>query len=99
MCQSLAGRSRRSNGRERADITLRPRGLRLAAGERTRHRVHLANDSNLEEIVKWVVLAVLLIGIAMAMNALFPPICDHIAMGLAAGLLLILIYGAQSLRD
>jgi hypothetical protein len=53
----------------------------------------------LEETIKWVAIAVFLVGIATAINALFPPIRGHIAMGVAAGLLLVLIYGFQSRRD
>ncbi|WP_161607272.1 hypothetical protein [Natrinema pellirubrum] len=53
----------------------------------------------LEEIVTWVTIAVLLIGVAIGINTLFPPIRGQIAMGVAAGLLLFVIYGVQSLRD
>ena len=49
--------------------------------------------------MKWVAIAVLLIGIAIAVHAIFPLIRGHIAMGVAAGLLLLVIFGVQSLRE
>lgn len=49
--------------------------------------------------MKWVAIAVLLIGVAIGINTLLSPIRGHIAMGVAAGLLLFVIYGVQSLRD
>ena len=53
----------------------------------------------LAEIVKWVAIAILLIGVTIAINTLFPQIRGHIAIGVAAGFLLFVIYGVQSLRD
>ncbi len=49
----------------------------------------------LTDLVKWVAIAVLLIGIAIAVNTLFPLIRGHIAIGVAAGLLLSVIYGIR----
>jgi hypothetical protein len=49
--------------------------------------------------VKWVVIAGLLVGLAIGINTLIPAIRGHIAMGVAAGLLLFVIYGVQHLRD
>jgi len=53
----------------------------------------------LKEIGNWVAIGVFLIGVAIVINNLFPSIRGHIAMGVAAGLLLFVIYGVQSLRD
>jgi cytochrome bd-type quinol oxidase subunit 1 len=53
----------------------------------------------LAEIVKWVAIAVLLIGVTITIHALFPPIRGHLAIGVAAGLLLFVMYGVQYLRD
>jgi len=50
-------------------------------------------------MVKWVLLAVLLIVIAMALNTLFPVLQGHIAMGVAAILLLLVMYGVKILRE
>ena len=49
--------------------------------------------------MKWVAIAILLIGVTIAINTLFPPIRGHIAIGVAAGLLLFVIYAVQILRD
>jgi hypothetical protein len=53
----------------------------------------------LDEIAKWVAMAISLIDVAIGINTLFAPIRGHIAMGIAAGLLLFVIYRVQSLRD
>jgi len=50
-----------------------------------------------EKAVKGGTLVVLLIGIAIAVNTLFPSIRGNIAMGIAAGLLLLTIYRLRSL--
>jgi hypothetical protein len=49
--------------------------------------------------MKWVVIAGLLIGVAIVINTFVPAIRGHIAMGVAARLLLFVIYGVQHLRD
>jgi hypothetical protein len=49
--------------------------------------------------MKWVAMAILLIGVAIGINTLFPPVRGHIAMGVAAALLLFVVYGVQNFRD
>ena len=53
----------------------------------------------LEEIARWVAIATLLIGIAVTINNLFPLIRGQIAMGVAAGLLLLVIFGLRSIQE
>lgn len=52
----------------------------------------------LKEMAKWASITVLIIGGATGINTLFPQIRGHIAMGVAAGVLLVAMYGIRRVQ-
>ena len=52
----------------------------------------------LGEVARWVAIAALLVGIAIMINNRFPLIRGQIAMGVAAGVLLLVIFGIRSVQ-
>jgi hypothetical protein len=46
---------------------------------------------------KWLGLAVLLVGLAVGVNTLVPALSGHLAIGVAALIVVVLLYAAQSL--
>lgn len=48
-------------------------------------------------VLRWAIVAALLVAVALALNRLVPSIRGHLAMGLAASILLAVAYLARSL--